>query len=298
MFTFLDSIGDKRPIIYNGTEKPSKDFNAVQIRLNGRVDSSLNWKDQILLAQQAVADGYLLFWDLDLGLFSKLRAPLHDQAQLLTLGLSIQHFRDTIWKEFASYSFGISLYSGALDFTQLGESQNLNPRIFSLHCCDVALDYLNLLAGQLPGELPGCVLLDITALSDPLLLALLLSKERFDRLHRVVTEGVLPISSLTQSSEGIISSRSTAFSPGSDAKIGLCLPNRENCTLPHILTLEKALKNLMSQKIPFRIIPEATLTVEWDGLDQIQYSEKALSQQGMRKLRGFNAAGGILVNLD
>lgn len=322
-YYFLDEISDDIPIIGMG--------NAAKITLDGHADASLDWRTAIESAKKYTNEGYRLFWELNLGLFDGLSAPLFDQTQFMTLGLSIQHFRNTIWKEFHQYSIGISLYQGSIDFskqfkwdshqikelqewlqerflttdlfnfeTQLSvanfngitpellQQNRIGRGLFSLYCCDAAVDYLNLFAGQLPGELPVCVCLDTREISDPLLLAQLLSKERFDRLHRAITEGVLPIRSLTASPVHPFSN---------DVKIGFCLPNQIHCKPSLIESLKGTLDSLLSRKIPFRIIPESTLTVEWDGLDEILFSSKMVSQQGMRKLRGFAAAGGTVKDI-
>lgn len=46
---------------------------------------------------------------------------------------------------------------------------------------------------------------------------------------------------------------------------------------------------------PFRIIPEALLTQEWEGVEQLIVNEEWLSSQGRRKIQGFIAAGGSVV---
>ena len=44
------------------------------------------------------------------------------------------------------------------------------------------------------------------------------------------------------------------------------------------------------------MIPEALLTMEWEGLDEIYTLPDALSSEGARRLQGFIAAGGAVYN--
>lgn len=350
-FVFLDDISSAEsepfsliPIIFSGdkSKDPSEKFNAVLIKLDGRANSALDWRRQAVEARSHIAQGLKLFWELDLGLFESLQSSIFDQTQYMTLSLSLQHFRDTLWREFQKDTIAISIFQGSIDFTQQlawDEKHTINlqgwlldrfetlenlarlhcfnfsgfgeitPQLLQQHsegqkqhaifCCDAAVDYLDMLAGQLPGELPVCACLDISSIQDPLFLAQLLSKERFERLHRVVSQGVLPITSLTQRPAGIITQHAEKISqllhPTSTIRVGVCLPNRSNTLNDN---LKESIDKLLLDQVPFRIISEATLTSEWDGLEHLIVSSSAVSPQGIRKLRGFAAAGGIVVDVD
>jgi len=50
-------------------------------------------------------------------------------------------------------------------------------------------------------------------------------------------------------------------------------------------------------KEPFRLIPEAFLTAEWEGLDRLFVFPKGVSESGKRMLLGFCAAGGEVVTV-
>ena len=45
---------------------------------------------------------------------------------------------------------------------------------------------------------------------------------------------------------------------------------------------------------PFRVISEAFLTEDWEGIDVLHVLEVALTSQGVRKIKGFEATGGII----
>ena len=51
-------------------------------------------------------------------------------------------------------------------------------------------------------------------------------------------------------------------------------------------------------KTPYRIISELYLTEGWDGIDDLIVFGSAVSRQGIRKLRGFLAAGGRVIHAE
>lgn len=119
--TFNDfSKQDQHNYIYDTWtlgEKPPAHFNAVSIALNAEMKADLQWKEEVKAAEEYVNGGYKLFWELDLGLFSRLPMPLTNQSQFLSLGLSIEHFKEEIWKRFGENSIGVCLYRGNADFS-------------------------------------------------------------------------------------------------------------------------------------------------------------------------------------
>ena len=67
---------------------------------------------------------------------------------------------------------------------------------------------------------------------------------------------------------------------------GLLLPPDELCTPDVLKTLELHLQP--------RVIPEKMLNEMWDGLDHLVVIEDAMTGQGLRHLKGFEAAGGAV----
>lgn len=96
----------------------STSFNTLTIRIDGSSNSELNWNHAKSQAEEAVKKGFALFWDIHLGLFSDLVLPLGNQTQFLSLALSLDHFKDSLWKEFAYHSVGLSIYRGEADFSR------------------------------------------------------------------------------------------------------------------------------------------------------------------------------------
>ena len=73
----------------------------------GSLEANLEWKQQHLMASEAVERGEKLFCHLDLGLFSSLLLPLDDQTQYRALRLSLEYFRDTFWTAFQDHIDGL-----------------------------------------------------------------------------------------------------------------------------------------------------------------------------------------------
>ena len=240
-----------------------------------------------------------LFWRLDLALFNRLKAPLSNQTQFLSLILSLEHFRDTLWKKFQDHTLGVCLYEGTANFSAqlrwddqvqsnylnwgreaLGEKfDEANGNFKMLFARDAVAEYLTLMANRMPDAMQLFAVVDMPSTMTLAMEAQLTHRERFDRLHLIVRNGWLP----------------SSFND--EAKVGVCLPNYTLIDPGIYQSLEIALEDLQKQKIPFRIIPEAFLIHESDGLDDLIVEPSGLSAQGRRKLQGFCAAGGTVVNL-
>ncbi len=116
--TILEAKGLKPYVCDEFDLHAGSDFNTLTIRINGSLRSDLNWSAAKSRAEEAIAKGFALFWDIHLGLFDDLTLPLGNQTQFLSLGLSLDHFKDTLWKDYADHSVGLSIYRGGADFSQ------------------------------------------------------------------------------------------------------------------------------------------------------------------------------------
>jgi len=283
----------------------------ITIDLDGTLRSNLDWKRAQEQAQAAVKKGSCVMWKMDMGLFNRLAYPLTHQGQFLSLTLALEHFRDSLWKEFASETVGLSLFQGSADFThnfrwddhekenwrhwlqEIGDSRfaSLNlieisdheegAQLLRLYCRDVCMEYFTLLAASLPDALPLYLYLDAASFSSLSLVSSmqLFNPERFDRFHLSLKGAQLPF----DASDGELS-------------IGICVPPMHFYQASHYEGLEKGLKVLKQKSIPFKLIAESYLTAQWEGLDDLLYSPKGLSPQGKRKLQGFCAAGGRVIS--
>ena len=320
-----------KPRIFSGAwngESLSR-FDAITICLDGRLESDLNWKSIRELAQKAVNAGYMIFWKLELGLFNQLLHPLSNQTQFLSLTLSLEHFRDSLWSEFKYKSIGICFYTSNADFSenftwskehqenlknwlvQINQStlsklevdelnQNTDGRIYlSLFCRNVVLEYLTLLGTRVPDSLPLYLCLEIhpsTSLFEQLVL---LNPDAFSRFHLALRNSSLtfPVCGWqTSLPHGYIGENSQDLPHPAAVSVGVCVCPANCYQLKIYQELAEAIGMLNEKKIPYRLISESELTAQWDGLDHLIYSPTNLTTTAKRKLQGFCAAGGEVIS--
>lgn len=329
-------LEEKQPVscprIYEGGWHASMPigFDAVTIHLDGRMQSDLDWKEAKEHALQAVNKGYAVMWNMQMGLFDELLHPLTHQAQCLSLTLALEHFRDSLWKEFKSQTLGITLFRGSADFShgfRWDEHQEHNLRhwlqdiqvshlagldlahmkeheeaiaFIRLYCRDVAIEYLALLATRLPDSLPAYLFLDTHSLPPSLLTEMqLLNPERFDRLHLALQGHQLPFHALgwkMPTPQGYSGDALCDLPIQKEVSVGVCIPPMHFYHVQHYNGLEEGISALHQKSIPFKLIAESHLTAQWDGLDYLLFSPNGLTSQGKRKLQGFCAAGGTAVS--
>lgn len=316
-------------------------FDAVKIAIEGGIAHDLSWTQAHQIAEARIKQGLRIFWEIDLGLFANLKRSLDNKSQFLSLSLSLEHFRDTLWKKFKSDSIGLNLYRGSADFSrnfiwddvQRANLQDWLATVFnigqfcdetgisiaffkeanehlltqsaagkyllSLFCRNAAGEYLGLLRGCLPDTMTCFVLLDNDGIHDPYQMAQLCNKECFQHFCIGMTgKGNLGGELGWKDSilkAGSISRELLTCMPLSSACVGVCLPLVVRCFPSDREKLGKVIGMLQEKKMAFRIISEAFLTTEWDGLDYLIVQSDALSAQGRRKLQGFCAAGGVVV---
>lgn len=328
----LESSPCLRVRIFEGDWQRSKPvgFDAVTLDLDGRVQSDLDWKKVRRQAQQAVDQGYALMWNIELGLFTTLAHSLANQSQFLSLTLALEHFRDTLWKEFKPQTVGLTLFRGSADFSsgfRWDEHQEKNLRnwlqdigsshlaslsfsqlrqheegkyLLRLYCRDVAVEYLALLATRVPDSLPAYLFLDASSLSrSPVSEIQMLNPERFDRLHLALKGSLLPFDALgwgESTAQGYSGNSVVDLPVNPTVSVGICIPPMHFYHLRHYQGLEEGIVALQKKSISFKLIAECHLTSQWDGLDYLLYSPAGLSIQGKRKLQGFCAAGGTVVS--
>lgn len=92
-------------------------FDTVRIVLDGTIKADLSWKKEREAALAYSAQGLRIFWEIDLGLPGSLQQALGNRTQFLGLTLSLEHFCNTLWKEFRKETVGLCLYRGSLDFS-------------------------------------------------------------------------------------------------------------------------------------------------------------------------------------
>lgn len=301
---------------HHSEEPVPVEFNAVCMTLDGRMVSEMDWKEQRKAALRAVEQNLKLFWILDLGIFSDLGWPIADETQFQALALALKHFRDTLWEEFKADTIGLCLYRGEGDFSKgypwdpqqeenyhkwLQKHQVPEQAYFKrLFCYDVAGEYLELLARGMPDTMQIFAMLDIGSIENPMEIAQLISKERFEKIHLAI-KGIesYPLPGFAwqngRATAGFIGRR-VLHVVEEKVNLAVCLPETEIALVAYQVEMEAAFARLHENGIPYKIIPEANLITEWDGLDYLIFSPSGLSAQGKRKLQGFCAAGGIAVS--
>jgi hypothetical protein len=282
-------------------EEVKKAEKNVTVSLPAGLDADLKWEQQRAAAEVWVEKGYRIFWEMQLGLFKELKYPLGVQTQFLSLCLSLEHFCETLGKQFAEKTAGLCLYRGSADFSQgflWDEEQKQNyqhwlraagtlqehpnrkiheERLRALFCRDVCADYLELMGRHLPDTFEPSLLLDESEIESPLTSVQLTNRERFPRFKLALKNG-----SFKEEEE--------------QAKVAVCLPPVS--VISWIPGLDNCLNTLRARRLSYRVIPEEQLTAAWDGLDYLIVSADFLSQEGRRKLLGFCAAGGGVVSLE
>ena len=342
-YLFLDPpfLADENPIIPSiyerdhANEEIPEGFNSVVIPLDGLFSSNLDWSESEAAAVGYRNRGFKLFWKLNLGLFEDVRQPLNDQTQFLALGLSVKHFKETIWPKFHQDTLGVCLYEGPpgflpclkwdldlvknlqewladyfgclekmvseLDiavssFDQIDHEKMLNSasgkKLLHLFARDHAVEYIELLARQLPGEAVPYVLFDARQIEDQLFLAQLISKDRFEYLHRGLYEQASS-KAFTLNHHGYLGKKIEARGKKDVAKIAVCVPGKiDKLSESHL----QALLGFFKEKdLFFRLIDESRLIADWQDVDDLFVVSETISQQTLRMLRGFCAAGGRVI---
>lgn len=310
------------PLVYEGSPDPDSvpsGFNTVCIRLDGRLDSALDWTEAITQARKLIEQSdrkLLILWDLDLGLTNGLRCAISDQAQYQALCLSIDHFLNAVWPQFHTHTLGVILYRGNLTFADqfpwdFGQRDNFERWCSKIpgatintqwaqhvYCRNALASYLGMLKDRLSAAVEAFLLLDGSLVNSPIQQELLWSSEVFARFHLVRkgarhTKGGMTWNGV-QTSMGAIAIRLPEVIDAEEVRIGLCLPygDAELCLDG---SLDSALTHLLQCRIPLRIIPEVQLTAQWDQLDCLIVDASAITASGKRMLQGFCAAGGRVV---
>lgn len=299
---------------------------AYTIYLDAGIESKLDFEKEKVLVIDAIKKGLKVSFEVDLGLFSRLKKPLSNQSQYLSLELSLEHFKKTFWDEFHEEIDEICLYRGLLNFAedfifdeaqqlnlqawikdhfldvavffeetgiQISDFSEINPEILSLSeagkqlrsyfCRDASLEYLHILRANLPDEMPLSIKLDAKGITDPLFHARLTNREHYQPfILNLMNSEICQVDLIIE---------------GKKSNIAVCLPEITTLKQSAYSGLREALDYFIEKNIPYRLIPESFLISEWDLVDYLFVSPNSLKKEGVRKLQGFAAAGGIVVTL-
>ena len=241
------------------------------MKLRARPEDDLQWK----------IEGDFEAFEFDLGLHLPF-FPLEDPLYFSNLGAALTHFTETVWPKFPKKQ--AILYRGSLDFSQFfawsetfekqfkewkeGMPLSDEAHLKRLFTIEAFVYYFQMLAHKLPDELSLKLIVDPTACGTLAQVHHLLSPERFQ--HFTIDSGFQH-----------------------DSPIGICFPPDEECTGEILSKIDLLMERLPS----FRPVYEHLLTEQWDGLDQLYIFPEAVTARGLRKLQGFEAAGGKAISI-
>jgi hypothetical protein len=284
--------------------------NACLIRLPARLKDDLNWSQESKRAEQVVAAGKRLFWELDLGLDSFLFMP-EDSSSFYAFSLAVEEFSKQLWPLFQEHTFGVALYRGSLPSLQNFPSmhwENLFLEWTAEHKGDEVLyraqmlaEYLHRLLSFLPETVLPFALIDVGQGVSLAKAAQVFSSARFEHVHLAIKGAEIPHSGICwrggHPAKGWLGPTCPPLRSSSVPFLGVLLPSDSclNSSLSEIL--QDLLHHLTEKEESFRVISEEKLTEQWNGLDELIVISKAVSIQGRRKLLGFIAAGGKVLTV-
>lgn len=293
--------------------------NGVVLRVDCGRDSDFTWTSVLEMAEEAIANQKWILWELDFH-FQEEKVFLHDTASFFSSGVAIEEFIKTLWAPFKEHTIGACLFRGGVDFAKyfvwteeheqfylekvlerplLQANPTLETFCRKLFAADVFSDYLHRLSSFFPeGLLPFC-LLDVSSIESSAELAVLLSKERFQHLFLALKRSRIPLGYLNWEEGGClggwIGRGAPYFSSVLEVNVAVCLPMEDKVDSVLLNQLDSIFEALIEAQISYRIIPEVYLNEQWDGIDELIILSSAVSVQGLRKIKGFLAAGGRVV---
>lgn len=207
-------------------------------------------------AQLATAkeSGQKIVWYFNLGLEDPF-FPITDDLRFSSIALALQQFTKDVWPLFQDQTLALSLYRGLLvDF----------------------VIYFQMLAHKLPDEAPIWLLFEIEShLSIPEALKRI-SFEGYEHFKIALNGLPLPVEGYKWDKDKItyetISSDTGAVFPVNEAESGRF--------------------DLLLSQGPVRVVYEAYLSEQWQGLDKLLILSNSLTVQGNRMVKGFLATGG------
>jgi hypothetical protein len=305
----------------------------VLLKLPASLQDDLDWSAEKKIAEQVIEMGKAIFWEIDFQFDARKLAP-RQSASFFTYGRALEEFA-RFCSPFAEHTFGVCLYRGNAEFLSLFDPKEwdeafcewieelaetscighelkvqdregewryspVGQHYFRLFCVDLFASYLQRLVSFLPDSLLPFAFFDASSIESPAVAAQLFSKERFQYLHLGLKGAEFPFVGLALETEmpsaGWCGDRDLASvcRCGSPA-LALCLPSDAYCDRAILSQLEHLMHTLRRKAIAFRLICEEKLTEEWNGLDRLIVIPESISAQGKRKLQGFIAAGGEVV---
>lgn len=254
----------------------------VSMKLPASLQHDLDWSLEKISAEKSAANGNTILWEMD---FQWDASAFLSSSAFLAYGRALEEFTK-LSAPFAEQTFGVCLYRGNADipFFEFShwedrfyewidelEIEDAHPHYFHVFKADLFASYLHRLVSFLPDTMQSFALFDADGISSPAFRAQLFSSHRFEHVRVSFEE------------------------QDKSLPLGLCLPSDPYCDQKTLARLDAVIYDLQGKGIPFRIICEEKLTEEWDGLDRLIVISDAVSPLCKRKLQGFAAAGGEII---
>ncbi|PIS00733.1 MAG: hypothetical protein COT84_05955 [Chlamydiae bacterium CG10_big_fil_rev_8_21_14_0_10_35_9] len=290
------TVNQKNFILNASTNESDPNINTVILSLDCRNESSLDWSKELERARKLKEDKFYILWDLNLGLPEK-NYPIEDDTLLSSVKIALHQFIQVFWQEFQPWTIGVVLYKGNVpSFSCTKHEEKYSEEV---HQLTLLSDYLHLLSFSLPDELQIFTLIEASSLENDALLTYCVSKEKFEYFILALKNSETPISALKWSSiEGkdLITSQSEEYAFSQDVNIGVCFVKDASISSEVLQDFDNLFTHLKKKGISYRILPEIFATEQWDELDYIIVLQKYASDQIVRMLQGFMAAGGTAVS--
>lgn len=289
-------------------------YNAAIVRLSLDPGADLNWSSEIARARHIIEKKGLIVWELDFG-FSIHLLSITDRAFFSSLTLALDHFSQTILKDFESATLALIFYRGDANFSShivWDEEQNENfcswredypqgeeKQLKEIYAGTVFAEYLHRLLSFLPDYVQAICLFSYIENESLLEFAQKISKERFSHFLIAVKDSPFYGMGIQWESGntfgGVITKEFVSLNEIKDVSIGICLPSDDHLFSCDKDEIEQVFSYFTRNNIPCRIICESMLTQDWAGLEAIVVFEKVLSLFGKRQLQGFCAASGLVI---
>lgn len=289
--------------LHNKEEVP-EGFSAATVLLDAHPSSSLKWDKALESAEDLIQRGIHVLFDFDV----KLAKPFSHSGQFQTYALALTHFRETVWPKFKKQSAGVILCRSSLAFDKyfLWGQQEMNTLaeralpsdLQPLFYRDIMVEYFTLLASNLPDDCPVVLLFDCQEIKEPWLFSLLTSQDSFARFRLGLASAPFATNAICwkdSSATGDYIGRAHNPTEPTATTVGVLLPISGQLEKVQPSRIKKTIDSLLAQHIPFKIISEEFLTMEWEGLDTIILCHDKPSLPLQRALDGFIAASGNVI---
>ena len=155
-------------------------------------------------------------------------------------------------------------------------AKNHSAAFKRLFCRDIALDFLKDVSATLPVSIPLYLFLDAQDIRQSSEFYSLLSPEALYPFSPILKNGAFKLPNLQKM----------------QTQQSVCLPLLQNLRQVGAEICQSFLETMQK---PYRLIPESELTESWEGVDELYVVSSGVSRLGMRKLQGFEAAGGTII---